>query len=380
MGRRPVGGRGRRTARRVIILLLAAAAYQAIALAATVRHRARRPEVASSYPPVSILKPIRGLDPKLYDAIRSHALQDYPDFEILCGVASLEDPAVKELERLRSEFPDLRIRLIHSTTTAPNGKVAVLMDLASRSESLILVVNDSDISVPPDYLRTVVSPLQNPSVGLVTCLYRASATEFPARFEALGVATDFVPGVLVAPLFGVNEFALGSTLAFRRSDLDRIGGFASIADYLADDYQLGAHLRRLGLTVHLSKLVVETRLSGASWGEVWQHQLRWARTIRVSRPFGYLGIAITNATVWAICGAFSGLYGHALALMALRVASGLAAAMVLRDRQAIRRWYLMPVRDLFGFAVWVVGLFGHEVQWRDSRLVLDQTGRIAGNR
>jgi hypothetical protein len=189
---------------------------------------------------------VRGADPGFYEAIRSQAIQDHPQFEILFGIRDPADPAANEIQRLIQDFPTIPIRLILCSQDAPNGKVGVLMDLAREARHPLLIVSDSDITVPPGYLQNVTSPLADPSIGLVTCLYRAEADNLPSRFEALAIATDFAPSTLVAPFVGVSEFGLGSTLAFRRADLDRIGGFAAIADYLADDYQLGRKLHRIG--------------------------------------------------------------------------------------------------------------------------------------
>ncbi|HEV1287956.1 MAG TPA: glycosyltransferase, partial [Bryobacteraceae bacterium] len=263
------------------------------------------------------------------------------------------------------EFP--KVRLIVCSTVTPNAKVGVLIDLVKQAHCDTIIVNDSDISVHADYLR-VTAPLADPRIGLVTCLYRAAGDTFAARFEALGVATDFAPSALVARLVGVDEFAMGSTLAFRRADLEKIGGFESFSDYLADDYQLGHRLHSLGLKCVLSDVVVETHLGG-NWRDVWQHQIRWARTIRVSKFWGYLGLPVTFATFWAlVCGDWRA----ALALLALRMAMALVAG----KKDALRMFFLIPARDLFGVAVWIVALFGNTVVWRGRTLRLDREGRI----
>jgi len=362
----------------------AAAAYQLLALAAAVRRmaaqrkatreRCARPE---PLPAVSILKAVHGLDPQFCEAIRSHAAQDYPEFEILFGVSDPQDPAISAIERLRTEFPLLPIRLVRSRTVAPNRKVGVLADLAAEARHSVLLVNDSDILVPPDYLRRTVAPLSNPGVGMVTCLYRARAESLAARFEATGIATDFAPSVLVAPLVGVSEFALGSTMVFRASDLAAIGGFAAIADYIADDYQLSRRISALGRRVVLSECVVETSVPEAGWTGMWRHQLRWARTIRLSRGDGYAGLPLTNATLWALALAAAGQWVVAAVLLGLRVTAGMVTAVgVLGDWRAIAGAWMIPFRDLFGLAIWAGGLFGSEVVWRDARLTLVREGKI----
>ncbi len=339
-------------------ILVVAALYQIVAIVACLKQLFASEEGAREFPGVSVLKPVRGLDPSFYAAIRSQAAQDYPGpFEILFGVANASDPAIAEIEHLKAEFPSVRV--VFSTASAPNTKVAVLCDLDREAVHPLRVVNDSDIRVRPDYLRRVVAPLADSRTGLVTCLYRAHADAFPARWEALGVATDFAPSTLVAPLVGVNEFGMGSTLAFRAGDLARIGGFGAVADYIADDYQIGKQISGLGLRVHLSKTVVDTTLGGVTWRDVWLHQVRWARTIRVSRGGGYAGLPVTHASLWALVALCCGWWWSGLSLLALRYAMGLIAGVgVLRCGVTARMWPLIPLRDLWGSAVWAVGLVG----------------------
>src|SRR5262249_17481016 len=177
-------------------------------------------------------------------------------------------------------------------------------------------------------------------------------------------------------MVGVDEFALGSTMAFRRSDLERIGGFASIGAYLADDYQLGHRIHELGLKCVLSDVIVETHLGG-NWGDVWHHQLRWARTIRVSKPLGYLGLPVTFATVWAVVAATFGHYQIAIALLAIRMAMAIVAGwFVLKSRDVISLCWAIPFRDLYNLAIWCAGSFGRTVIWRSNKLYLDHEGRI----
>ena len=318
---------------------------------------------------VSILKAVRGLDPGFRAAIESHTTL-HGEYELLCGVRSTDDPAVAVLR----EFPQVRVIECHTVT--PNQKVGVLMDLAREAKFSTLIVNDADIRVAPDYLERVTERLRDPKVGLVTCLYRPEGSTFSARFEGLGVSTEFAPSALVARLVGVEEFAMGSTLAFRRSDLERIGGFEAISAYLADDYQLGAKLHALGLKCVLSDVIVATHLGG-TWRDMWTHQVRWARTIRVSKFSGYLGLPVTFATVWALALACEGEWRTALAVMAVRMLMSLESGwIVMRSRDVLRLWFLIPLRDLFGAAVWAAGLFGNTVLWRGQKLRLDHQGRI----
>jgi ceramide glucosyltransferase len=357
---------------------LAAAAYYLLAVVAAARWKATHPvREQHRLPPLSILKPIHGRDPRFYEAIFSHAVQDYPEFEILFGLTSPGDPAIEDIQRLRREFPDRHIDIAIVPTAAPNAKVGVLAELARRARYPLLLVNDSDIVVEAGYLRTVAAPLEDPGVGLVTCLYRARAESFASSVEALGVATEFAPSVLVARLLGVAEFALGSTMVFRADALRRCGGFEAIASYLADDYQLGRRMCQLGYRIEFAPVVVETDLGGESWLDTWRHQLRWSRTIRVSRPAGYFGYAITHATLWSIVAVAAGEWWAAAVAMSLRMIAGIwIGAVILRDREVLRNSWMIPLRDLFGFAVWAAGLAGRTVQWRDRTLTLRADGRI----
>jgi ceramide glucosyltransferase len=352
------------------IICLVAAAYQVFAVAACIVFRRQKSSAGHANPSgVSILKPVKGVDPAFREAIASHTRLHGPH-ELLCGVTSLDDPAVSVLR----DFPAARV--LECDTTAPNRKAGVLACLAREARYPLIVVNDADIRVDPDYLERVTAPLGDPRNGLVTCLFRVEGSTFAARFEGLSVSTTFAPSALVARLVGVDEFAMGSTLAFRRADLDRIGGFEAIAAYLADDYQLGARINALGLRCVISDVVVSTHMGG-TWSEVWRHQVRWLRTVRVSKPGGYLGLPVTSATVWALVAAALGAWGCAGALLAVRmIAATVAGWFVLRSPDVLKLWLLIPLSDLFGFAVWCTGLFGRTVEWRGRRLRLDSEGRI----
>jgi ceramide glucosyltransferase len=347
-----------------------AALYQIIAILACLRHWWKKPVRPALSQGISILKPVHGFHAGFGVALQSHLDQISPQFELLLGYRDPEDSAIPEMNRRNA-------RHLRCPQEAPNAKVGVLMDLAKQARYPIIVVNDADIVVPAGYLRDVTAPLADPSVGVVTCLYRAEGDSWPSRFEALGVATDFAPSALVAPWTGIAEFGFGSTLAFRRADLDAIGGFAAVADYLADDYQIGARIHRLGRRNVISHVVVKTRLHVETWGAVWRHQVRWARTIRCSRPGGYVGLPVTFATLWAVAAAAAGFWWIALPLLALRIAMGLAAGwLVLRSPDVLRFFVLIPLRDLYAVAVWAAGLTGDTVEWGGRTLKLDRQGRI----
>lgn len=364
----------------IAVVACAAGLYQILAIFAALFHRRKKNPSNARESPVSILKPVYGKDDGFYEAIRTQALQRNAKFEILFGIRRADDPARADIERLMREFPSVAIRLVLCSTSAPNMKVGSLIDLAREARHPILIVNDSDISVPSDYIRDVTAPLADPGIGLVTCLYRAEVYDWPSRFEALAIATDFAPSTLVAQMFGVSDFGLGSTLAFRRADLHRMGGFAAVADYIADDYQVGHQLHALGLRNVISEVIVSTRLSSGSWLGAWRHQVRWARTIRLSGGAGYAGLPITYATLWVVIAALLGLWWIALPLLAIRLAMAIVCGgLLLGSSDVWKYFYAIPLRDLFGVAVWAAGLVGRRVVWRDRRLTLDGKGRIVSS-
>ncbi|HVW84721.1 MAG TPA: bacteriohopanetetrol glucosamine biosynthesis glycosyltransferase HpnI [Bryobacteraceae bacterium] len=356
------------------ILVGCGIAYNLLAIAGALRFR-RRKTIPPFRPPVSILKPVRGRDPHFFEAIRSHATQNYPEFELLFGVADPDDPAIPDILRLQRDFPALPIRIAATANDAPNRKAGSLAILAREARYGVLLVNDGDILVEPDYLARVISLLEDEQIGLVTCLYRGRGLSRPAKAEALGIATEFAPSVLVARLLSSTGFALGSTMAFRKRELEAIGGFEAIREYLADDYQLGARISSLDKRVAMADTIVETNLGAGSWRDVWKHQVRWSRTIRISRPGGYFGYLVTQATFWCLVAAVSGYGKVAVAGMAVRLAAA-ACAMRALGTGGYASLVAVPLRDLFGFAVWGAGIFGNAVEWRGVRYRLLPDGRM----
>jgi len=332
-------------------------------------------------PPVSVLKPLKGTDPEMYESFRSHCLQDYPGYEILFGISDANDPAAELVEKLQREFPHCAIKLVRcEKNLGANGKVSSLAQLAEAAKYDILLVNDSDIRVAPDYLRTVITELHAPNTGLVTCLYRgAPANTIASRLESLSISTDFAPGVLAArQIEGGLHFGLGSTLALRCKDLVAIGGFEAIVDYLADDYELGKRIAEQGLKVTLSRSIVETFLPAYSFSGFFSHQLRWVRTIRASRPGGYAGLLLTYTLPWAVLcllvarGA-TWAWGLFAAAALLRMTMAVVTAIsVLKDGDAMRSLWLLPLRDFLAPLIWLAGMFGRKIVWRGEEFELDK--------
>ena len=334
-------------------------------------------------PPVSILKPLKGVDPEIYQSFRSHCLQEYPEYEIIFGVSEADDPAVASVRQLQQEFPDRAIRLVVSDKIlGANVKVSNLEQMAALARYEYLLVNDSDIQVERDYSKSIMTPFASENVGMVTCLYRGVAAHtLGSRLESLGIM-DFCSSVLVAQhLEGGLKFGLGSTLVFRRADLDRIGGFRAIVDYLADDYELGRRIAALGRRVELSDVVVETHLPAYTMREFVAHQLRWARGVRDARAGGYFGLVATFGLMWALLNVIA---AHAAPwswmvlglVVLLRLAVALAAGnFVLLDRQLIKHLWLLPLRDAFAVWVWLASFAGDTVTWRGDTFQL-KNGRL----
>jgi ceramide glucosyltransferase len=335
-------------------------------------------------PPVSILKPLKGIDPQIYQSFLSHCLQNYPEYEIIFGVSDANDPAVTSVRQLQQEFPDRVIQLVVcDKILGTNVKVSNLAQMLPVARYEHLIVNDSDIQVERDYLRRVMQPFVNESssdkrVGMVTCLYRGMPERtLGSRIESLGIATDFCAGVLVARrIEGGLHFGLGSTLAFRRHDLERAGGFRSIVDYLADDYELGRRIADLGLRVELSDVVAETHLPAYNLAGFLSHQMRWARGVRDARIGGYIGLIFTFGLAWSLLN----LIAARAALWSWAVLGGVAVLRftvalvvgksVLQQRELISDLWLLLLRDLIAVFVWIVSFFGHTVTWRGDRFEL----------
>jgi ceramide glucosyltransferase len=363
--------------------------FLAAIVAARVYLHERRAPLPAFAPGVSILKSLKGSDPGMMDAFRGHCRQNYGgDFELLFGVSGLDDPAVSAVEQLKSEFPERPIRLVVCPERlGTNGKVSTLFQLSGHARHNFLLINDSDITVSPRYLERVMAGFGaaassagkgQPPVGMVTALYRGGAHgTLGSRLEALGIATDFMAGVLLSKMIeGGLHYGLGSTLAVSREALEKAGGLLPLVDHLADDYELGARVTKAGYRVVLNAEVVETAIPAYDWGGFVDHQVRWARTVRDARPGGYLGLVVTHGFGWALLNLLSsGLSPVSLWLLGLSFFLRLAQAMtvgseVLGDHEVLARLWLLPLRDVVHMGVWVAGFAGNTIVWRGERFVL----------
>ena len=348
----------------------------------------RRAPLTAFAPGVSVLKSLKGPDPGMLDAFRSHCRQTYAgEYELLFGVSALDDPAAAAVVQLQGEFPAQAIRLIECPANlGANGKVSTLVQLAAHARHDYLLINDSDITVSPRYLERVMACFEPAAqgsaaareIGMVTALYRGRAhATLPSRLEALGIATDFQAGVLLSRMIeGGLHYGLGSTLAVSRKALEAIGGLEPLVDHLADDYELGARIDRAGFRVSLSAEVVETAIPAYAGRGFIDHQLRWARTVRDARPWGYAGLIFTHGLAWAMLNVVaSGASLLSVWLLGLSFFLRLSLAMtvgaqVLADHQVLPNLWLLPLRDLMALALWAFGFAGNMILWRGQRFEL----------
>ncbi|NOT61343.1 MAG: glycosyltransferase [Acidobacteria bacterium] len=399
---------------------------------------ARRQRALPAFtPPVTILKPLRGAEAESYATLASFCRLDYPSYQIVFGVKDPRDAVIPIVEKLRADFPHCDIALVvNETVHGYNGKVSNLQNALPSAKHDVLLIADSDIRVAPDYLRRVVAPLQDPQVGMVTCLYRGiSAKTFGDLLENIGLASLFAPEVLTARMLQGVKFALGAGVVMRRATLEAIGGFTAIADHLADDYELGYRVatqlrsvvssvyeknangvvgqvpnlphnsevaravgqvenlphsalavnpgkNRANLQVILSDCVVDHVANAATLGEMFQHQLRWMRAIRVSRPAGYVGLIVTYGTVTAslallVNGFSSWAWRLWFVTLALRMLAAFVAGFVaLRDRTLLKWFWLVLLRDVLAFVVWLLGFWGNEIEWRGVRMRVLRDGKL----
>ena len=338
----------------------------------------------TSLPSVTILKPLKGLDIDLYDNLLSFCRQDYPTFQIIFGVADADDPAVPVVRRLQAAYPRVPIDLvIDGRICGTNYKISNLHNMYRAAKHEVIVIADSDIRVGSDYLRRIVEPLSDPKVGVVTCLYRAvSSGGLPTLIESLFINTDFAPSILVARLVETRRYAFGATIALRRSVLNEIGGFLPLANYLADDYYLGNRVAGCGYEVVLSDLVVETVLAVGSWKRLFDHQLRWARTYRNSRPASYFATVFTQGTLWATLNLLYNFGdGRAALVTALMYGLRILTASAIANRYLgapirLHEALLVPPKDLFLSAVWALAFVGDNVHWSGHEFHVSKNGEM----
>jgi len=368
-------GRGLRRALALTAELAAIASlgYTAAAIAASAHFGRRQPERAEAQPPVTLLVPLHGAEPLLEENLRAFAEQNYPDLQLVLGVAHAGDPALPIAQRVAAALADRRIDIdVGEVTGARNPKLANVLSMMRLVRNATLILADSDTRVDADYVRAVTAPLQSPEIGAVTCLFAGVPDgTFASKLGAMFMNEQFIPSALVDRLFGPLRHCFGPTNAFRASVLQSIGGFEALAPHLADDFMLGHFVARSGLRVVISKYVIRTMVSDSTLPILWEHELRWHRTIRGLQPLGYAGMFLTFPVPLALL---------AFALASRRVPAGALLATAVLARIALQRvaahalgvrpaaLWMIPLRDAFGLAVWARGLTGHDVRWRGAPL------------
>ncbi|MHB8216625.1 MAG: bacteriohopanetetrol glucosamine biosynthesis glycosyltransferase HpnI [Candidatus Sulfotelmatobacter sp.] len=375
-----------------LVGLLSSAVFLVLALLGVIRFRSdARKQLRSIFdhahlPPVSVLKPVHGLEAQLRENIESFFVQDYPHFEILFAADEANDAALEVVREVCARYPQIPSRVLVTGALWPNPVVHSFHCMAEAAAHDILVTTDSDVEVSPNYLREVVAPLLDPQVGMVTCVYRGkNAAGFFSGLTAIGMSVEMTAGVLVANLLEGMKFGLGPTTAVRKDSLASIGGYSALKDYIAYDFAIGNLIAKAGYRVVLSGHIIDHVVNQKSFGRMWQNQLRWAQTTRYSRPKGHFGTGLIFSMPFGLLGfiAAAGLghWGAGLLLLGVAVANRLAEAwlvgwMVVRDPRVLRAPWLYPLRDLLGFLVWFASYLNLRYVWRDSRFELKGT-RIA---
>lgn len=364
-------------------MAIGSAIYWLVALVLIGVFTSRRPAPVRFRAPVSVLKPLCGVDDNLYENLRSFCDQEYPSYQVLFGVRRSDDPAVPVVRRLIREFPERDLSLVVSgLCLGTNPKVGNLANLYRRARYDTLVIADSDIRVGRGYLDIVVSPLADRRVGLVTCLYKGMPTRGVwSVLGAMFINEWFFPSALVAATFGRIEHAFGATIACRRETLIAIGGFERLAHDLADDYVLGARVARQGLRVVVPPYVVETVVADSRLTTLWDHELRWARTLRAVRPVGYLLSAVTYGLPLSLLFvAVSGPNRLGVVLVATHLILRLVTSYAVgRFLDLPRRWLtvlLSPARDTLSLALWLTSFTGRAIRWRGQRYWVDRAGKL----
>jgi ceramide glucosyltransferase len=355
--------------------------YIAGTVVAVIRFARRRVAMPREQPPVSVLKPLYGAEAGLYENLRSFVDQDYPTQQIVFGVRSPGDGALPIVQALIDDRPDRDIALIvDSRVSGRNLKVANLVNMLPAARHDILVFADADMRVGPDYLATVTAPLRDPTIGLVTCLYKGVPRGgIWSRLGALHINFGFLPSALLGETLGTGGGCFGATIALRRAVLEKIGGLAVVRDELADDHRIGAAVRDAGFATELSPYLVETSVSEKSFDCLWRHELRWARTVRLMAPMGFAGSVVTHAVaIAAFAALISGLSLTSLWFLAMSCVLRWASAGVIARVLALPTagLWLLPLRDLLSFAVFIGSFCGRNVSWRDQLFRIEPSGRI----
>ena len=367
------------------VLLTGSLVYCVLIVVATRRFLSTALPAPGINPPISVLKPLCGHDDGLEENLRSFMVQDYPEYEILFGVHRADDPAVAVVEKIIGEFSGrISARLIITgESPIPNAKAFSLNRMVREAHYDVLVMSDSDVRVTPNLLSHLAQELQDDRVGLISCPYRAvPGKSLWSRLEAIGMNTELLGGVMVARMIEGMRFALGCTVAVRRSVLEGMGGFGYLQEFLAEDFVIGQRAAELGHGVLFSSYVIEHRIGSQSMMHNLGHRMRWARSTRRSRPLGYWGQIFTYPLPLAflLCAAYPAAWPVLFLTFILRGIAALATARdIVHDPVTQKQWWLLPVQDLIGFFVWISGFVGDKIVWRDRKCTVLRDGRLHVN-
>lgn len=365
----------------VLLMALAPLAYYLVAIFAAIRffRRERSRPLANFTPPVSVLKPVHGVDFSSYENFASFCRQNYPEYEILFCVNEMSDPAVPVIQQVMAEFPHRQIQVLSGAAQlGANRKANNLALLAKEARYESLVQSDGDVRVGPNYLREMVAPFADPRVGVASCFYRGIAEpNLGAELEAVGAASDFFPGALVADWLEGVTFALGASVATTKTWLAKIGGYEGMANCLADDYEIGNRVHQAGGEVLLCREAVWTMYPAVSFRGFWEHQVRWARTVRLVRPASFFGLIFTHGLPWAVAAALVAPQArisaaYLLGYLVLRLAMAwVAGVWGIGDEVLKRRMWLVPLRDAIHFVVWLASFGSNRVKWSGGEYAIE---------
>lgn len=370
-----------------LIPVIGGSLHAILCLLAVLRFHPRPQERASNernWPPVTILKPVHGLEKGLRGNLHSACLQDYPEFEVVFSVQEADDPALPMLNELQQEWGTQRVTVaVEQRRAGANGKINNLLGGLAHARYETLVISDSDVALRPDYLKTIVAPLADPSVGCVCTLYKAArANTWFEKMELLTLNTDFLPNLVFAHITGASRFCLGASTALRRSTLEAIGGLEALADYLVEDYEMGRRIRLSGKRIALVPYCVDTMVDLKTPSQWWSHQVYWDQNTRAARPVGFFFTILIRSVPFALLFALTRLADPVgLAILGGALTIRLATAGIIMgwgfgDREGLRSLPLLPFRDVAGVATWLLAFTKRTTIWRGSEFILTRDGRL----
>ncbi len=371
-----------------IVPVICGSAYALLCLLAVIRFRILPLNSSSksfvSWPPVTVLKPVHGVEKNQRENLRSTCLQDYPEYQVVYSVQELDDPAIPLLRELQREFGEQRVTVaIENCRGGTNGKINNMLGGIRHARHEILVISDSDVLLRPDYLKTIVAPLADPEVGCVCTLYKAtSADKWYEKVELLTLNADFMTSVIFAQVTGVSKFCLGASAAVRQSTLREIGGLESLADYLVEDYEMGRRIWSSGKRIAVVPYLIDTMVDLKKPSQWWSHQVYWDQNTRAARPVGFFATASIRSVPFAVLYAMVRLVSP-VSLMVLfgalavrMITTGLILGWGLRDREGLKSLWLMPFRDLASLVSWLLAFTKKTTVWRGSKFILTRDGRL----